>query len=137
VGVTAYNGAAPLLANKSILTAAAAIHNTEGYHAGIVRSLLYSIKDTLFTEGSTVTVGAVVNGIAALRDSLDGTGASDAGITSGAAFVLGPFDTNAMVFARTVDQVTRIVTAGATGTGLFFPQGLNAVLQLNQPQPAL
>jgi Ferritin-like domain len=133
VGVTAYNGAAPLLVDKGLLAAAAAIHNTEAYHAGIIRSLLFDLKDTLFDD-DTVTVGAVVNGIAALRDTLDaGTTGSDAGITAGAAFVLGPFDTNGMVVPRTAEQITRIVTAGTTGQGLFFPDGLDAELPLNAP----
>ena len=38
VGVTAYNGAAPLIANKSLLAPAVGIGLIEGYHAGIVSS---------------------------------------------------------------------------------------------------
>jgi Ferritin-like domain len=134
VGVTAYNGAAPLLANKALLTAAAAIHNVEAYHAGIIRSLLFDRKDEPIGD---TTVGAVANGIAALRDTLDaGTTGSDAGITEGAAFVLGPFDTNGLVIPRTAEQVTRIVTAGATGEGLFFPNGLNKIFAVNTASSA-
>ena len=36
VGVTAYNGAAPLISDKTLLAAAVGIGLIEGYHAGIV-----------------------------------------------------------------------------------------------------
>lgn len=41
VGVTAYNGAAPLIGNRQILAAAAGIALTEAQHAGVLRYLVY------------------------------------------------------------------------------------------------
>lgn len=44
VGVTAYLGAAPLIQNKGVLSAAARIHSAEGYHSGIIRALLANVR---------------------------------------------------------------------------------------------
>jgi hypothetical protein len=41
VGVTAYNGAAPLISSRAILASAAGIALTEAQHAGVLRYLVY------------------------------------------------------------------------------------------------
>ena len=104
VGVTAYNGAAGLLNSKAILTAAAALHNVEAYHAGVLRSILNERKAVVLNGAS---IGTIVNAISALRDKLDGTASvQDAGITSASMpLILAPADTNAFVYARTAAQV--------------------------------
>ena len=66
VGVTAYKGAAPLISNKTYLEAAAGILAVEAYHAGLVRSALYS-KD----------LQDAARAISNARDSLDGKGNRD------------------------------------------------------------
>jgi len=122
VGVTAYKGAAPLLASKEYLGAAAGILAVEAYHAGIVRTLLYQ-------EGLEVETGKISDA----RDSLDGAGDKDQGITVGTGdrANLVPTDANSLAFDRTPQQVLNIVYLnGAAGTtkGGFYPNGLNGVI---------
>lgn len=55
VGVTAYKGAAALLQNKDVLTAAAGLLGTEAYHAGAIRALLAPMAGTtVFPFNATV-----------------------------------------------------------------------------------
>ena len=55
VGVTAYKGAAPLIADKSILGTAAGILATEAYHGGAIRALLLELADqTVFPYATKV-----------------------------------------------------------------------------------
>lgn len=55
VGVTAYKGAAALVQNKDILTAAAGLLGTEAYHAGAIRALLAPLaSSTVFPYNATV-----------------------------------------------------------------------------------
>ncbi len=118
VGVTAFHGAAPLLTNKDILSAAAGILAVEAYHAAIIRT-------TLFEEGSEVI--QAVKKISDLRDALDGPSDIDEGISRrGGLSNLVPTDKNGIAFARTVRQVLNIVYfAQGVDRGGFFPTGIN------------
>ncbi|HVF94152.1 MAG TPA: ferritin-like domain-containing protein [Sphingomonas sp.] len=122
VGVTAYKGASPLLVNKTYLEAAAGILAAEAYHAGLVRTVLYS--KGLQTPSLRTSADAISNA----RDSLDGTSDLDQGITGTAtASNIVPTDANGVAFSRTTSQVLNIVYLNRTAasSGGFFPAGLN------------
>ena len=115
VGVTAYKGAAPLLTNKDLLEAAAGILGVEAYHAGIIRTLLYSLG--LFKEARAISDA---------RDSLDGASDLDQGIGNAKTANLVPTDANGIAFSRSVPQVKNIVYLSPDGTkGGFYPNGIN------------
>jgi hypothetical protein len=123
VGVTGYKGAAPLISNKDTLEAAAGILAAEAYHAGIIRTVLFS-RDV---------IQPTVN-ISNLRDKADGTGDKDQPIIGRTGEVeaqsvgkanLVPLDSNGLAFSRTTGQVLGIVYLGNNRQGGFFPNGMN------------
>ncbi|MBC7590525.1 MAG: ferritin-like domain-containing protein, partial [Salinibacterium sp.] len=121
VGVTAYKGAAPFIANKTYLSAAAGILAVEAYHAGVIRT-------TLYAEGiQTPSVYASVQKISDARDSLDGRSDDDQGIGTAAVANLVPTDANSIAFGRTPDQVLNVVYLNSerVRSGGFFPAGVN------------
>ncbi|MGZ8178553.1 ferritin-like domain-containing protein [Williamsia sp. SKLECPSW1] len=122
VGVTAYKGAAPLVQNKTYLDAAAGILAVEAYHAGIIRTTLYT--KGLITEA---------NAISAARDSLDGPQDDDQGITRNGMANLVPTDSNAIAFGRTPFQVLNVVYLNPkpADRGGFFPAGVNGALNFS------
>lgn len=124
VGVTAYKGASPLITNPAFLEAAAGILAVEAYHAGEIRTLLYSQKDVVAAAG--LKVSQIVQAISNLRGSVGG--GKDQGILNmpdnGKANVV-PTDDNSIAFSRSTSEVLAIVYLGGVGKGGFFPNGLN------------
>ncbi len=135
VGVTAYHGGAPLLANKTVLNYAAGILAVEAYHAGILRT-------NLFLAGQ----GAATQDISNVRAALSGPvkdsngnfiAANDYGVTQPKATAAGGTtsslvltDSNALAFGRTTRQVLNIVYGAVNASsGLFFPNGLNGFIK--------
>ena len=121
VGVTAYHGAAPLVQNRTYLSAAAGILAVEAYHASEVRSLLYSLGTA--TQNLTVAISNV-------RASLSGASDDQGVVSSSGAANIVPTDSNSIAFSRTPRQVLNIVYGAPNATkGLFFPNGLNGAVK--------
>ena len=114
VGVTAYHGAAALISSKANLAGAAGILAVEAYHAGIIRTVLYSMG--LFTQAQAISNA---------RNALGGAGL-DQGIGNATTSNLVPVDSAGVAFQRTPQQVLDIVYLNTNGTPTgFFPNGLN------------
>ena len=130
VGVTAYKGAAPLITNKTYLEAAAGILAAEAYHAGLVRTVLYS-------KGlATPSLRDAANAISAARDSLDNSISDDQGITvknDASVSNIAPLDANGIAYSRSPADVLNIVylTKDAALKGGFFPNGVNGALVMS------
>jgi hypothetical protein len=130
VGVTAYHGAAGLIANPAYLDAAAGILAVEAYHAGMVRTVLYGLDAATPSAGINATATKISNA----RATLDGTGNDDIGLgvatnSLGSASTIVNADANTIAFSRTTTQVLSIVYAGGSGSGGFFPAGLNGTIK--------
>ncbi|MEG3176929.1 ferritin-like domain-containing protein [Sphingomonas sp. RB3P16] len=122
VGVTAYKAAASQINTVLLLDAAAGILATEAYHAGLIRTVLYSKGLTL--PNLRVQAGLISDA----RDRLDGSVDDDQGIVGDAVTSnLVPVDGNGLVYGRTAGQVLNIVylNSNAVVGGGFFPNGLN------------
>lgn len=131
VGVTAYKGAAPLLASKTFLEAAAGILAVEAYHAAIVRTTLYAKGIATPSAGLVEASDAISNA----RDSLDGSTDLDQGLSplssNANASNIVPLDANGIAFSRSTGQVLNIVylnPAQVNGGG-FFPNGVNGTIR--------
>jgi hypothetical protein len=147
VGVTAYNGAAPLISSAGIaagyLAAAAGIMAVEAYHAAYVRTVLTA---GAITQGTTTfPYLTYANQVSALRGTLGGGNETALTVPSGTtsatsvvtpSAIVAATTANAIAFARSTDQVLHIVygTGGGAGvkTGGFFPSGLNGNISVTQ-----
>src|SRR5688572_4834057 len=123
VGVTAYRGAAPLLVSKDFLSSAAGIMAVEAYHMGMARS-------TLHRMGTAARNAA--NALSDARDRVDGAPHVDQGIVMNGRANIVPSDSEGRAFARTPQQVLRIVyladRSGVSGGGIF-PNGMNGTIR--------
>ncbi len=122
VGVTAYKGAASQINQTLLIDAAAGILAVEAYHAGLIRTVLYS-------KGLTTPILRTNAGrISDARDSLDGSTDDDQGIIGDSVTSnIVPTDLNGLVYGRTAGQVLNVVylNSNAVVGGGFFPNGLN------------
>ena len=142
VGVTAYHGAASLIASPAVLNYAAGILAVEAYHAGIIRTSMFA-QDV---ASGTTTFGGITAQISALRSKLANMGAAgvdDVGIGSLTAPTIVDVDApaatmfieipggDAIAYARSASpQVLNIVYGNANTTpGLFFPNGMNGTIR--------
>jgi hypothetical protein len=116
VGVTAYHGAAPLIANKTVLAGASGIMGTEAYHGALLRN-------QILAKGAAAAEAAGM--ISTARDTLGGEG-TDQGVYYDGMINIAPTDPHATVFSRTVRLVLNIVYLGVNARkGGFFPNGIN------------
>jgi hypothetical protein len=108
VGVTAYNGAAPLISSRAILASAAGIALTEAQHAGVLRYLVYD-RGIAVPQLDTVDVPPLASPNGRLFN------VTNEGLSP----------------ARTPSQVLQIVyanRAAGTRSGGFFPGGFNGTI---------
>ncbi len=144
VGVTAYSGAAGLLTDKvTNLPAAAGILAVEAYHAAYIRTSLTGRAIAAAAAATAYPYLAAANKVAALRATLT-VGDSNAPSTTGSvetalvlptsvttpSAIVAADPTNAIGFARTVNQVHHIAYGSATvgvKSGGFFPNGTNSI----------
>ena len=119
VCVTALTGAAALLTDPNNVTAAAGLLGTEGYQAGMIRTLL-----------SDLGAGVATDAISNLRSALSGV-VDDAGTTiPGNAYNFIPNDINGLAYTRTPAQVLNIAYGGGASANFgFFPNLVNGIIR--------
>jgi hypothetical protein len=119
VGVTAYGGAANLIADRTLVAYAASVLAVEAYHAGAVRTLIANIGG-----------GEAADKVATLRARLSGRDDERPIRLPNNNFNFAPTDDQAQTYRRTPRQVLNIVYGSQTAAaGLFFPNGMNGTIR--------
>ena len=136
VGVTAYAGAAALISNPAILSAASSILAIEAYHAGSIRGVLTQSSVGFSTPGLTTAAADAANGTLvpfqtqaiANAQSQESNALTGVGVTFPQSTLarISAADGNSLAFRRTPSQVLSVVQGGPNrANGNFFPNGLN------------
>ena len=121
VGVTAFKGAARLIANKDFLESAAGVLAVEAYHSG-------NIRVDVFNLGATAQ--GIAQKISDLRKALSGANDDQGVVDSNGKANIVPTDANGLAFSRSTRQVLNIVYgAQNASSGLFYPAGLNGAIK--------
>lgn len=154
VMVTAYKGAAASSPTKTYYDALAGLLAAKSYHASIIRTALYA------KGADTARFRTQTDAIATVRDSLDGTGRNDQGISpvtlsasvspapapgayapNAPAALLGqasnivPTTADGLAYGRTTGGVLNIFYLNSLGvtSGGFFTAGVNGAINASAP----
>lgn len=123
VGVTAYHGGAKYLIGTPYLSAAAGIYAVEGYHAGLVRTILFEMekyRETQLISNLRQSLAPVVSAV--------GAGGKDTGVQTTAKPAVSLGDGLGLAFERDTRGVLNVVYGAKNATsGLFFPAGVNGL----------
>lgn len=119
--VTVYKGLAPLIGTAAFAAGAVGVLGAESYHAGLIRTLLYS-------KGLTANPALFSNA----RNSLNPGKNLDEGIAGASSSIsnIAPVDGNGIVFSRNTGQGLNIFfqNKAAVTSGGFFPSGVNGTV---------
>ncbi|MCC2981515.1 ferritin-like domain-containing protein [Sphingomonas sp. IC4-52] len=119
--VTAYKGLQPLINIGNTRTGFFGLLGAQSYHAGLIRTTLYSDPALRTLAGR----------FSDARDSLDGSSDLDQGVSIDGAANITPADGNGIAFSRTNPAVLNVlyVNKASVSSGGFFPAGLNGDLK--------
>lgn len=127
VGVTAYHGGSRFLVGSPYLQPAAQILAVEGYHAGLIRQILFeeqAYRETQLIANLRQQLGPVTSSLGV--GGPNGTAAADTGVQTTNQPAVTLADQFGAAYERTTRDVLNVVY-GQKGAskGLFFPAGLN------------
>ncbi|MBN8815851.1 MAG: ferritin-like domain-containing protein [Sphingomonas sp.] len=132
VAVTGYKGATPIVINATLLAGLTGMLAATAYHAGLVRTVLYA------KGAANANLRTLAGKFSDWRDTLDGSGDDDQGITGDATTSnIVPADANGIAYSRTTGALLNIAyqTKAAATAGGFFPNGANGNVKTSTAQP--